>query len=341
MGGATLGDPTPSNALPVRGGYHIMKWLNLHRIPVPKRMASHILIDEAHDIPPTMLSILDASPAAVISLGDRFQYFGENFAPPRRANHIRARQFRQSVRTDRQVGNLLNDVLIHHPQAPTTEFVGNPQTKLNELRYERLDQDTLEDFVGRKGTRIILTGYIWTVATTIQRLAAADIPFFYTGHAGDLQLLIADAERLFKDSSEFITHPMLINHRSWDNLRRQAGSAILALENLFARGGFTSTHFNQSMTKAVATASDHRERAVGVGLVEHAKNREYDHVLITSDVRYGHYGDVVNRGTMISTLYTGLTRARRTISYQRDMIEKMMAGLSAPTSKLKATPTKK
>jgi hypothetical protein len=80
---------------------------------------------------------------------------------------------------------------------------------------------------------------------------------------------------------------------------------------------------------------------VGVGLVEHAKNREYDHVLITSDVRYGHYGDVVNRGTMISTLYTGLTRARRTISYQRDMIEKMMAGLSAPTSKLKATPTKK
>jgi hypothetical protein len=327
---ATMTAPSKHNPLPVRG-YHLMKWLALEGHSIPLSLATHILIDESHDVPPSMLALFDASEVAIISLGDRFQHFGDNFSP-NRSQRVRSRQFQQSVRSDANLGDVLNGILQYHPKAPQVEFIGNPERNIKEHKYSRLDDATLAKFSQYRGQKTILCGYIWTVATTIQRLAAGGHAFSFMGINKDLVLLIYDAERLFSGNSRFITHPMLINYTSWAALKAQAGSAILSLENLFSRG-YTGKHFEESMDKSTTPTKDQLHAVIQVGLVEHAKNREYEHVLLASDIRYGQYSQINERAGMVSSVYTGLTRGTRSLTIHEDMIEKLLHGLAAQAPK--------
>jgi len=317
---ATMRPPQFFSELPVRS-YHLMKWLDLNSGSLPAGETTHLIFDEGHDVPPAMLKLIDASELTAISLGDRFQYLGTG-DPGQRAKKVRPYYFQHSIRSGLNVSKLLNNVLELHPRSEGFEFVGNPERKTRQVPYSRLDQDTLTHVAMLPGTTALLSGKIWTVFSIVQRLASSSIPFCLLTPPAKLLGAIDGALKIYQGKAHLNTDAHTLNCKNWEALRKQEGVIVDSLQQAFERG-FRKADLEASLAKS----SGNNHRAIQVGLVEEAKNREFDNVVLTSDIRYGNYKIPQTRSKVISSLYTGITRGVHTVYYQEDMVEKVVSSI--------------
>ncbi|MCK7546034.1 hypothetical protein MLC59_17895 [Marinobacter bryozoorum] len=323
---AIMRPPQAFSDLPVRS-YHLMKWLDLNDGSLDAGDVTHLIFDEGHDVPPAMLRLIDSSTLTAISLGDRFQYLGTG-DPGRRAQKVRPHTFQHSVRTGFNVSDLLNTVLEYHPKYEGSIFIGNPEKRTQQRRYARLDQSTLTHVATLKGKTAILSGRIWSVFSIVQRLASAGIPFRLMTPPSKLRGAIDGALKIYNGKAHLNTDVHTFNCNNWQALRKQEGVIVDSLYQAFERG-FQKADLETSLSKAFSD----RPQAIRVGLVEEAKNREFDNVVLTSDISYGDYKTPHTRSKIISSLYTGITRSVHTVYYQEDMIDKVVSSIKQATSK--------
>ena len=322
---ATMKPPHIPSELPVRS-YHIMKWLLLNRHPLTASKTTHLVFDEGHDVAPPILRLIDESELTAISLGDRFQYLGTG-EPGQRADRVRPYHFQHSIRSGRNVSPIVNDVLALHPSSEGFEFIGNSERETKRIPYSRLDNETLARVSVQRGSTAILAGKLWAVFSIVQRLASNNIPFRLLTPPSKLLSVIDGALKIYQGKAHLNYDPMTLNCKNWDDLRKQEGVIVDGLQQLFERG-FKKSDLESSLKKSELNNS----RAIRVGLVEEAKNREFDNVILTSDIRYGNYKNPRIRSRVLGSLYTGITRGIHTVYYQEDMLDIAIAGIKKSVS---------
>lgn len=319
---AIMRPPNIFSELPVRS-YHLMKWLDLKDSALSVGEITHLIFDEAHDVPPAMLRLIDASRLTAISLGDRYQYLGGG-EPGRRAEKIRPYYFQHSLRSGFNLSGALNSVLEFHSHFEGYEFIGNPERKTRQVPYERLNREMLARVAQEPGATAILSGRIWTVFSTVQRLATSNIPFCLLTSPEKLFGAVQGALRIYQGNAHLNTDPYTINCKNWDELRLQEGVVIEGLLKAFSQGFQVS-----DLEGSIGKADSRNPKAIRVGLVEEAKNREFDNVVLTSDIRYGNYKVAQTRNKIVSSVYTGMTRGLRSVYYQEDMIDIMLDSIKS------------
>src|SRR5690606_31263847 len=134
------------------------KFLSLTDLAIPEYL-THILVDEAHDLTPPMLQILDRSPQAIITLGDRFQRL--TGVTPDRSQRIRRSEINLTVRAGRDIEPVLNPLIETHPAGFSMPLVGSAHLQTRIRYYSRPGLPTTPT--------TILTGDNWSLFEWYQR----------------------------------------------------------------------------------------------------------------------------------------------------------------------------
>lgn len=302
--------PQAGVTLPIRA-MHWIKFMALSGAAIPGDF-SHILIDEGHDLTAPLVQILDRSPQAVITLGDRYQNLA-GFGTPHAA-HIRHREMRLSLRAGTALQDLVNPLIDAYPGSLDMPFQGDHTRHTEVIGYPAQgipEQPTL-----------ILVKDLWGVWDWVQRLASAEIPCQVVASGADeLLSLVPDAARLFR--SDVRSHrPDLARYRNWDQLH-----AYKAQEPSFLRiAGWLAQQRDHSHLKPWYSLINPAQLAEATGfrvaLVRDVRNFEFEHLALSDDL----YGGPVartphERAQRIALLYTAMTRVRHQLYLPANHLE--------------------
>ncbi|MCQ4298084.1 AAA family ATPase [Pseudomonas stutzeri] len=281
--------------LPIRH-VHRIKFLSLRRDVIPERF-THVVVDECHELTPAMLTILDRSPQAVITLGDEFQSLSRLAA--RRGNFIRPRIITESVRAGAQMGQVLNPLIIAHPSTFKDPFVGRAEHRTDVVQYDELE-------IPNDPTTVLCANE-WGVLDWVLRLIDAGARFRVPEKlALGIHLLVSDLFELYSHGTP-ARHRNLLSFHSWDHLQDSIGAVpgLARFTRRVERGG--------SLTDFLNDLSQHQQENAPITLMraEDAKNQEFDRVVVSPDfLRMPKLNDVSGLGTLCASLYTAASRAK-------------------------------
>lgn len=284
--------------LPIRV-YHLLKMLALDEsIQLNEAAYSHVIIDEAHDLPIPLLQFLDRCPQATITLGDVCQRL--DGLPVRRGAHVREREIFQSVRAGRQIEEVLNPLIAAIPYADLTPLEGAKDRKTLIEYYDRSS-------VPEDGTAILVKSE-WGLFEWFQRLAAANADFgMMPGSENQFRRFVNDCIELYHYGSR-PKHGALFRYQSWSQLAadRHKEHSFDRIQTMLERG-YSSMDFERSL--AVLNRSG-RPRIL-LGRVTDARSMEMDKVMLGRDLLSPvRAGDMASAGKVFSAIYTGGSRAR-------------------------------
>jgi hypothetical protein len=293
---ATLLPDSPHFQPPVRG-YHRIKWAALNGWKIPSRY-THVIIDECHDLAKPMLQILDASPQAVISVGDEYQNLQGR--PQRRANIIRQRIVTTSVRAGRALEQVVNSIILAHPGTTKLPFQGNPATKTEIVYYER-PQAPAEPAA-------ILVHDTWGLFEWSQRLSSENIEFELLSNSERLDVFVSDCIELYQRRVR-PRHPELFRFESWQAVAERFGQnrGFQRIDRMLEKG-----YSAQDWAKVSTRGSAPGAARCSLGLISDVRNREFDVVMLTPELaEYAWQSRSVALATASSSIYVAVTRARR------------------------------
>lgn len=290
----------PSEAhirLPIRG-YHRIKLMSLTG-EVLDPQYSHIIVDEAHDIPTPMLQILDRSPQAVITLSDELQNL--NGMVPARNGMIRQRYITQSVRLGKQVENLINPLIQAHPGATKELFAGRADHCTHVQHYSAWQLPS-------QATTIIVADE-FDLFAWFQRLTHAGASFrLARATFKDFMTFAQDCIELYSNGTR-PRHGLIFRYTSWDALSAAMSSnpSFQAIERMLEKG------YSQA---DLQTAVDRHMRKGGgqitLARVVDTKNMEFASVYLSRDLLTAStaINNQDSRARLFSKLYTACTRAQ-------------------------------
>ena len=286
-------DPRP---MPLRP-HHVTKLVALSGARFPDRY-SHVLFDEAHNLPAPVVAILDRSPQASISFRDNYQSFAVNLKR-RRSRVVRHRGMAQSFRAGTDVEPLYNDILHRHPSPPEVEFRGAFELSTSICYYDQFEISTRPC--------AILCKDIWNVFNIIQRLTAASAPCSVLPESlADVGHLISESIDLYHGRLETATHHQLRSYRSWNAFRTTHDTVLFdQLEHLFKRG-YDQAQLRETIEKCRPPDTD----TFIVGRIQDASNREFPRVMLMRDALRLDRHDPESMARTVNTLYTGISRAQ-------------------------------
>lgn len=284
--------------LPIRV-YHILKLLSLDTsISLSLAAYRHIMIDEAHDLSAPLLQFLDRCPQATCTLGDVCQRL--DGLPAQRGKHVRQREISQSVRSGRQMEEILNPLIAAHPRAQLAPLVGARDKKTIIEYYDRSD-------IPEGGTTILVKG-IWGVFEWFQRLAGARASFcMMPDSEKQLRRFVNDCIELYKYGSP-PKHGVLFRHSTWESLAATYANdySFKTIEMMLKRG-YCSNDFDRSMERMDRTG----HAKILLGRVSDARSLEMDKVMLGRDLLSNiRKGDIDEAAKVFAGLYTGSSRAR-------------------------------
>lgn len=287
----------PHIRLPIRG-YHRIKLMSLTN-EVLDSQYSHIIVDEAHDIPTPMLQILDRSPQAVITLSDELQNL--NGMAPVRNNLIRQRYITQSIRLGKQVESLINPLIQAHPAATKELFAGRADHCTNLLHYSGWQ-------IPNQATTIIVADE-FDLFAWFQRLTHAGASFRLSRSTfKDFMTFAQDCIELYSNGTR-PRHGLIFRYASWDALSAAMSSnpSFEAIERMLQKG-YSQADFQ--------TAVDRHMRKGGgkiiLARVSDTKNMEFSSVYLSKDLLLKPVAadSRDGRARLFSSLYTACTRAQ-------------------------------
>jgi hypothetical protein len=284
--------------LPIRV-YHLIKLLSLDTsISLSLAAYRHIVIDEAHDLPAPLLQFLDRCPQAICTLGDVCQRL--DGMPAQRGKHVRQREISQSVRSGRQMEEILNPLIAAHPRAELAPLVGARDKKTIIEYYDRSD-------IPEDGTTILVKSE-WGVFEWFQRLAGAHASFCMMPNSEkQLRRFVNDCIELYHHGSP-PKHGVLFRHSTWESLAATYANdySFKTIETMLERG-YCSNDFERSMEKMDRTG----HAKILLGRVSDARSLEMDKVMLGRDLLSTvRKGDIDEAAKVFSGLYTGSSRAR-------------------------------
>lgn len=161
--------------LPIRS-YHMLKFLSLQEHIELGYDFTHLVIDEAHDMPLPLIAFLDGCDKPVITLGDECQRL--DAVINRRGKGIRQREMFQSVRAGQGVESLINPIIENNPIVQVHPLAGNAHRSTRMIPYDK------QAIPPRPTT--ILVGSEWGLFEWFQRLAHAGVKFSMLEKSGSV-----------------------------------------------------------------------------------------------------------------------------------------------------------
>lgn len=294
----TVMPSSPSIRFPVRNAHRI-KYLSLSTHLDFPDCYTHIIVDEAHDLSPVTLQILDRSSRAVITLGDDYQHIAGMAA--KRNGMVRQRNITQSIRSGKQMGGVLNPLIQLHPGSVKDEFEGRADYPTVIIPY---DGSTL---IPDKPTTIIVANE-WGLLNWFSNLVDAAAIFEMPPSARqELTSFITGLCNLYREGRR-ANHRMLFQYESWDSLATAMGGnhafrcALRLLEE-----GLTTQQFDGLLNAHCPDAG----AAIKLARIDDVKNQEFNTVLLSRDLmRPPKAGSAHSTARICSMLYTAASRAK-------------------------------
>ncbi len=287
-----------SQKLPVFA-YHRLKQLSLSEVARVSPIYTHIIVDEAHELPAPLDQFLLRCGIPVITLGDACQRLDGHV--PKRSENIRQRELYKSVRAGRQVESAINALINQNPLVHVHPLEGSRQRDTRTVFYDRLDIPPEPS--------TILVGTEWGLFEWAQRLSSKDAPFaLLPGAQEGFRAFVMDCIRLYHEGIR-PRYGALFRYRTWDELREAMGDddpSFTRIDRMLAKG-YSGKDFDQLLFRQVEVDS----ARYLLGMVNHAKNLEVDSVMLAPDLLGRvHRGDRMAAARYFAALYTGGTRAR-------------------------------
>jgi hypothetical protein len=286
------------NKLPVFY-YHRQKQLSLSleaRIP---EAFSHIIIDEAHDLPVPVHQFLSRAGVPLITLADSCQRLDGRVIRP--SGRVRSKEIFQSVRAGRQIETAINTLIDQNPLIRVHLMEGNRVRDTKTVFYDHLD-------IPSEPTTILVQSD-WGLFEYCQRLSAKGAPFaILPGSVEGFRRFVTACIRLYRDNIRPSYGP-LFHYRTWVQLRNEKGETDPAFNRIdrMLQKGYSDRDFEQLLMNQVGPES----ARYLVGRVSDAKNMEVDSVMLTPDLLTStSYADRVSVARHFAALYVGGTRAR-------------------------------
>lgn len=283
--------------LPLRG-YHRIKQLALtdeHRI---NPAYTHIIVDEAHDLPGPMAQFLDKCTQPVITFGDACQRLDGQLA--KRGEHVRQREIYHSVRAGRQVETVINLLIDQNPAVRVHPLEGNRERDTRIVYYDKA-------VIPEQPTTILVNSE-WGLFEWFQRLSAANADFaLLPGAMSTFEKFARECIRLFHNNTP-PSHGALFRYPEWLDIKADMinDPSFIQIERMLKKG-YTENDFSLSLNKLNTSGN----APIKLGRVFDAKNMEIDSVMLAPDLMInGQPGDSLSVSKAFSALYVGGTRAR-------------------------------
>jgi hypothetical protein len=293
--------------------YHQIKYAALNRWRIPERY-THVLIDECHNLSRAMTQILGSGSQTVISFGDEYQRI--HGLMQRRSHSIRQRVITQSVRSGMEVERIINPIIEIHPSSETKDaFRGNRWNRMSISYYDK-------PYVPNEPTTILVTDN-WALFEWAQRLAAERIEYTLLSSRNDLSVFVQDCIELYRNEVRG-RHRELFRFETWRDLARyfHGHSGFQRIESMLSK-----EYGLEDWQTALAKSPEHRSAKYSLGLIEDARNKEFDAVMITPEaVTVAFREDQQSLRKICSIIYLAVTRARQRLiapSGLRDWIEQI------------------
>lgn len=292
--------PTRTEVKPPIRGYHQIKQVSLMSEVVPTQF-SHVIVDESHELTGPLLAILDRSPAATITMGDKFQHLGGYAAA--RSQTVRRNSIHLSVRAGSQFEDVANPILEKHPGWNDLPFMGSALRRTEVIHYDR---PALPDI-----PIAILCGTEWHLIEWFQRLSHQDARFcILPGSYHSFKGLMEGCINLYHHEIRS-QHPFLFRYPSWQEMASSQGNndAFRRIERMLGQG-----YGMEDLERSLGRLQHPASAKITLGLVEHSKNMEFNAVMITPEVLNSSSKLTKKSGAKIlANLYTGASRAKHAL----------------------------
>ena len=279
--------------------YHLQKQLSLSTEARVPACYSHIIIDEAHDLPIPVQQFLARSGVPVITLADACQRLDGRVVSP--GLHVRSREIFSSVRAGRQVESAINTLIDKNPLVQVHPMEGSRVRDTRTVFYDNLD-------IPQEPTTILVQSD-WGLFEYCQRLSSKNAPFaILPGSVGNFHRFVSSCIKLYLNGTRPSYGP-LFQYRTWDQLRKDKGETDPAFNRIdrMLQKGYSETDLDQMLMSQVSPV----KAKYLVGKVADAKNMEVDSVMLTPDLlSVSGPGDRVGVARHFAAIYTGGTRAR-------------------------------
>ncbi|WP_304639663.1 hypothetical protein [Pseudomonas sp.] len=282
-------------------GSHVVKLLSLNGVKLPERYGT-VLIDEVHDAPRPILSVLRRSSLPAVAMGDNYQNLSGKGLP--RIEGVLQAEMNFSLRSGQEVERHINPILALHPKRPAGNFTADPDKVTHFLEYPAGSLPPEPSVIAVADDWGMLD---WLIRA---RRAGVSVETFQSG--ASISEFIFDCEKLFA-GAHCPTHIALAHHASWDSLSREMSwnDSFSRVETWLGAGG----RFGLASVPVTATSIGYlRPLRPVIAKIHDIKSFELPVIALSEDLYYierdkskEHLGAVINK------LYTSMTRGVRSI----------------------------
>ncbi|TMU66284.1 hypothetical protein FGA82_31220 [Pseudomonas fluorescens] len=288
-------------------GLRTLKKASLLGLTIPSTI-SHILIDESHDLPPSLLKILESSPQSLITFGDEYQRLSGSAT--KRSIDIRQKEAIQSVRSGIKIERMLNPLIEAHPDKLKLPFEA---AKDKDIYIHKYDQYNLP----LPPTTILFLDH-WGMLCFFINITTKGKHISFTSNRSkkSFQDFANDSLRLLRDNLPS-THLDLIQFASNRELYEKLNKHQEFIEIMKkTNSGYNVSDLNEGLTKI----SNQTSSTYTLALVSEVGNMEFNSVTISPNLMpISPPDDAYAIDNIISSLYTAISRAKREIYIQVDI----------------------
>lgn len=284
----------------------------------------YLLLDEAQDLNPVLISIARKAQLPMIVVGDTYQsiYRFRGAVDAMEQFEVDELPLSQSWRFGPEVANLANRILSHHSKPPRHPLRGNPNRSTEIVRYQ-----------GRAptghGTAILAR----TNARLFESLAMIDRPFHLVGGLNELERQLSSAYALRNHQLAKVTDATVARFTSWrafDDAAERGDADAKRLREIVEKQGDALPGILKRL--AGLHRANENEAQLIVSTAHKAKGREFETVVVLEDFELPK--DLVARrirdktktdetDQMINLLYVACTRATKRLF----LADKLFEGL--------------
>lgn len=239
--------------------FHIFKWLEIHGAVIPPM--GTILVDESHDLPAPLISLLRRYTDGCIVMGDPYQRLTGRIADDGSAKTL---SMNESVRTGGAAIDLVRSVLALHSRPLTLDGLRGSREHFTRRHFYRPNDD-----LPKTGFRVY--GSVWSMLEDALRLKHAGVPFRLLP-ASELALSLAAQDAI--DMRRGSTSTSYYGNREYGSWQDLAGHLDTIGYHLVVRL-FEREFGNTNLQVLLSAQSAEDGSYLTLGLLEHCKSLEF------------------------------------------------------------------
>lgn len=295
------------NDLPFSHDVYLKRFEMKHRI----KGYDYLLLDEAQDLNPVLISIARKAKMPIVVVGDPYQSIYRFRGAVDAMGQFDGREFplTQSWRFGAEIATLSNRILAHSSTPPRHRMRGSPSIETEITRYS-----------GKVGSQPGTAILARTNARLFESLASIDRPFHLVGGLKDLRSQLRSAEALRSGRHRYVSDPSIARFATWKALEaaaEQGDSEMRRMRGIIDKHGDRLSPLLERLTQL--HRDDEAAAQIVVSTTHKAKGREWDTVVVLDDfeapaeLAARQRGDATkadDADQQINLLYVACTRAR-------------------------------